>query len=61
MLRTPSDPVLPLAGGYADLGTATNELYMVYDPANMTAEPASLNVSLRFFRFEPQRLGSIEF
>jgi hypothetical protein len=46
VLRTPSDQLLPSAMGGSDQGMATYELEMVYDPANVTADPATLNVSL---------------
>ena len=46
VLRTPSDQLLPSAMGCSDQCTATYELSMVYDPANLTTDPAALNVSL---------------
>ncbi|MDA4123384.1 MAG: hypothetical protein OK456_09420 [Thaumarchaeota archaeon] len=46
VLRTPSGQLLPSAMGCSDQCTATYELSMVYDPTNVTTDPAALNVSL---------------
>jgi hypothetical protein len=46
VLHAPSDQLLPSAMGGSDQGMATYELSMVYDPANVTTDPAALNVSL---------------